>query len=336
MSSFRSAAVAVVLTIVFAQGCAKHAPAPVQSTAKTTPSRALLTSTAPWKLPAAPAVTLDTAEERFAFAILSTYPTGLSVAHERHAAKVLVREAKKHEIDPFLVLALIRVESSGANWARSSVGARGLMQIRPFVGKDLARGTGITWHGGDTLHDPAVNLVLGTKYLAELRKRFGSMELALAAYNLGPTRLEKRLSTPESARKLTNDYASKILWFAERYRATAIPGHDVAPGIAKVTLAVAKIERTVGGKPKAAVALARAERKKKGGSKVELNSASFSDLLAAMPELSPKAAKSIIEWREKNGGFRAIEDLDQVPGLDAKQRARLRKDSIVGTSVASL
>ncbi len=319
-----------------AQGCATRShvavPEPVPAV-----SRELLTSNAPWKLAPAPAVSLDTPEERFALAILATYPTRLSSAHERHAAKVLVAEAKKHKIDPYLVLALIRIESSGSNFAVSNVGARGLMQIRPFVGRELARGTGIVWQGPGTLHDPAANIVLGTKYLAELRDRFGSMELALAAYNLGPTRLEQRIATPESARKLSNDYGQKILWFASRYRAAAIPGHDIAPGIAKVTVAVAAIEHEVGGKPRTAVALAKAARKKKSTpQRIDVNSASFSELLAALPELTPKAAKALVQWREKHGGFRAIEDVERVPGLDAKQRARLRKDAIVGTSVASL
>lgn len=332
MTSIRHIA---IVALFLAQGCAGRATAPVAAPVAPI-SREILVSSAPWTMPAAPAVSLDTPEERFAFAILATYPTGLSSAHERHAAKVLVAEAKSARIDPYLVLALIRVESSGKNAAVSSVGARGLMQIRPFVGRDLSRGTGIVWQGPMTLHDPAVNIRLGIKYLVELKRRFGSMELGLAAYNLGPTRLERRLSTPESARKLQNDYGAKILWFAERYRATAVPGRDLAPGIAQVTVDIAKIESVVGGKPRVAVALARAERKKKSPTRVDLNSASFSELLAAVPELTPKAAKALVEWREKHGGFQAIEDLDRVPGLNAALRARLRKDAIVGTTLASL
>jgi soluble lytic murein transglycosylase len=71
------------------------------------------------------------------------------------------------------------------------------MQVRPFVGRDVAGRIGLPWRGEQTLLDPVANVRIGTAYLAELLDRFGSQELALAAYNIGPTRLARRLARGE-------------------------------------------------------------------------------------------------------------------------------------------
>jgi soluble lytic murein transglycosylase len=68
------------------------------------------------------------------------------------------------------------------------------MQVRPFVGEDVAGRIGVPWHGAKTLFDPVANVRIGSSYFAELMERFGSREHALAAYNIGPTRLARRLA----------------------------------------------------------------------------------------------------------------------------------------------
>lgn len=52
-----------------------------------------------------------------------------------------------------------------------------------------------------------------------------------------------------------------------------------------------------------------------GGKKVDLNEASFAELLL-VPEMTPRMAKAIVDYRDKNGEYRSIRDLQRVPGMD--------------------
>ena len=76
------------------------------------------------------------------------------------------------------------MESSGRNLAVSCANARGLMQLKPLTAKimDIK----------DAFH-PYGNIWAGTRYLKRLEKRFGDLDTALAAYNLGPTRVAELL-----------------------------------------------------------------------------------------------------------------------------------------------
>ena len=105
----------------------------------------------------------------------------------------ILREARRHDLDPVLVVAVIEVESAGYHLAVSTVGAMGLMQLLPSTGKELAERMDIEWKGDDTLFDPIINVQLGTAYLSRLAKRYGSVDVALAAYNWGPGRIDRRL-----------------------------------------------------------------------------------------------------------------------------------------------
>jgi soluble lytic murein transglycosylase len=119
--------------------------------------------------------------------------TGLLPAEIDHVARVLVRECERTDLSPELVLAVIRVESSGYNFARSRAGALGLMQLLPPTGRDVARRLGVTWRGRETLFDAPTNVRLGIAYLRELLDRYGDVSTALAAYNWGPTRVSSML-----------------------------------------------------------------------------------------------------------------------------------------------
>jgi soluble lytic murein transglycosylase len=114
--------------------------------------------------------------------------------HRESLARVLVEVAREHDISVLLLVALIDRESRFDPLARGPRGSLGLMQVRPFVGRDVADRNGLPWRGERTLFDPEANVRIGTAYLAELLDRFGSRELALAAYNIGPTRLARRLA----------------------------------------------------------------------------------------------------------------------------------------------
>ena len=94
--------------------------------------------------------------------------------------------ATRHGLDPQLVKAVVAVESGFEPRAVSEKGAVGLMQVLPATGERYGvradRGRSVD----EKLTDPSLNLEIGTRYLADLRKMFASQpELALAAYNAG-------------------------------------------------------------------------------------------------------------------------------------------------------
>lgn len=94
---------------------------------------------------------------------------------------------KNDDLDPLIVLSLIRQESVFNPLARSPVGARGLMQIMPTTAKRLKRSV-----REKHLADPGVNIELGTKYIKNLLKRYdGNLVYVLGAYNAGESRVER-------------------------------------------------------------------------------------------------------------------------------------------------
>ncbi len=150
---------------------------------------------------------------------------------ERFAGSI-ARQAKAQGLDPALVRAVIRCESAGDEHAVSSAGARGLMQVMPATAKELVRLGKVRREGGwgDNLEDPDFNIRLGTIYLRMMLDRFGGdVLLAVAAYNMGPTRLaDLRAAHPElSSQELvdacapaeTQAYCRKVLDWREKYTA---------------------------------------------------------------------------------------------------------------------
>ncbi len=133
------------------------------------------------------------------------YQSRLAPFEVREVARTIVAEADRLGLDLDLVLAVIHTESGFHNFARSPVGALGLMQIMPETGEMLAKELNVDWQGPDTLFDPIVNVRLGTHYLAYLHKKYGSWDRALAAYNWGPQRIDRRLraGVPLPARYVT-------------------------------------------------------------------------------------------------------------------------------------
>ena len=106
--------------------------------------------------------------------------------------------AQRSGLDPYLVAAVIREESSYYPKALSRAGARGLMQLMPGTAGVMARHRGLDF-SDDLLEDPRANLELGTAFLAGLLKEFGDPRLALAAYNAGPNRVRQWLKTRKTA-----------------------------------------------------------------------------------------------------------------------------------------
>jgi soluble lytic murein transglycosylase-like protein len=119
--------------------------------------------------------------------------SGLGAHEIRLASETIVEQSAKHDVPLDLMLAVIHLESGFHNFARSRVGALGLMQIMPGTGEALARELDIGWNGPATLFQPVENVRMGTHYLRFLHTRYGSWELALAAYNWGPAAIDRRL-----------------------------------------------------------------------------------------------------------------------------------------------
>jgi peptidoglycan lytic transglycosylase len=125
--------------------------------------------------------------------VISDYQRRMDPQHFEEIPGMILAESKVYGYDPMFVTALIITESSFNNKARSHRGAMGLMQILPKTGVALASEKEMEWKGRSTLYNPEINIALGTYYLNKLQSRFGDLNLALEAYNHGPTRLDKYL-----------------------------------------------------------------------------------------------------------------------------------------------
>jgi len=97
--------------------------------------------------------------------------------------------ARAHSLDPGFVAGLIRQESSFNPNAVSVAGARGLMQVMPAVGEQLARAAKYPVWDPVLLFDPDVNVQLGTAHLAGAFAQDSVVPRVLAAYNAGATRV---------------------------------------------------------------------------------------------------------------------------------------------------
>ena len=147
------------------------------------------------------------------FARLSRRHTGLP-AHERSAlAHAIVAESRAQNLDPDLVIAVIEVESAGYALAVSRVGALGLMQLLPSTAEELAGKHGVEWMGDHTLFDPVVNVKLGTAYLRQLADHYDDVNIALAAYNWGPGRIDGRIRRGEA---IPSKYIQQVMQAYER------------------------------------------------------------------------------------------------------------------------
>ncbi len=135
--------------------------------------------------------------------------TGLLPADISHLAKVIDRESRRQDLSPALVLALIRVESSGYNFAKSRKGALGLMQLLPTTAAYVAKRIGEPWDGAESLYDSDTNVRLGIAYLRQLVNRYdGSVHTALAAYNWGPGRISGFM---RAGKAIPAGYADKVV-----------------------------------------------------------------------------------------------------------------------------
>ena len=107
--------------------------------------------------------------------------------------------AARHGLPEDLFLRLVQQESGFNPGAVSPKGATGLAQLMPGTAQQL----------GVDIHDPLQNLEGGARYLAKMKARFGTWDLALAAYNAGPGAVERHDGIPPYAE--TQNYVKVIL-----------------------------------------------------------------------------------------------------------------------------
>jgi len=115
------------------------------------------------------------------------------LAYPVYYEELVLRDARQADLAPLLVLSLIQQESLFESLAVSTASARGLMQVIPPTGAQIA--TELGWppdYEAADLYRPYVSLRFGTYYLAQQRDRFdGRIEVALAAYNGGPSNAQR-------------------------------------------------------------------------------------------------------------------------------------------------
>ena len=150
----------------------------------------------------------------------------------------LVRQfAGPRSLNPFLILAVIREESAFAPRAISSAGARGLMQLMPYVAEKIVRDNKLPAIGPGSLESPALNIQLGVLHLADaLRDQGGNLALALAAYNAGSAAVQRwvqRYGFADEEQFIedipyteTRNYVKRVLANYERYRTLNATGAE--------------------------------------------------------------------------------------------------------------
>jgi len=136
--------------------------------------------------------------------------------------------AQRAGLDPLLVAAVVREESSYYPRALSRAGARGLMQLMPATARPMAEHRGLAFAGGELLDDPGANIEIGTAFLAGLLREFKDPRLAVAAYNAGPGRVRqwwqaRRTSDIEAFVEQipfdeTRQYVKRVMFSWEEYR----------------------------------------------------------------------------------------------------------------------
>lgn len=134
---------------------------------------------------------------------------------EKKTWSLVQRFAKAHDLDAALVMAVVRVESNFRPWAVSKRGAMGLMQINRVTAEHLELRNPL---------DPEANIAAGTRYLAQLMRRFEQdLRLSLAAYNAGPSRVGELGSVPEidETRHFVNQVIKARDHFRAKYQALA-------------------------------------------------------------------------------------------------------------------
>lgn len=129
------------------------------------------------------------------FTILLSYKPILRNIYQIHHMDLIRAHAENSKLDPYLVAAIISVESSFQPNAVSPKGAIGLMQVMPNTGVWAATYLGLDEFETDQLFEPDINICIGVWCLTRLIREFDSnVPVALASYNGGEANVRQWLS----------------------------------------------------------------------------------------------------------------------------------------------
>jgi soluble lytic murein transglycosylase len=155
------------------------------------------------------------------------------IYHPLRYEQAIAENATTNGLDPYMVAALINVESGFDPGDVSPRGAVGLMQVMPATARQVGRQLGIAGKvTTETLAVPETNLRIGTRYLSTLVRHHGADDVGLAAYNAGSVAADRWLaesrSTGRPFREVvdfpeTRHYLEEVLAQREVY-ATLYPG----------------------------------------------------------------------------------------------------------------
>lgn len=138
--------------------------------------------------------------------------------------EALMAASRESGVDPWLIAAVARQESTFSAHAVSPRGAVGVLQLVPSTARGHARALGLGT--SPNLRDPTLNIRLGARELGYLIRRFGALEPALAAYNAGETRVrgwwrrrpEPQRFTEEIPVPETYNYVRRVVYLSDAYR----------------------------------------------------------------------------------------------------------------------
>lgn len=122
--------------------------------------------------------------------------------------KIIDKASKQFDVDPCLIKAIIKAESSFEPNAISVSGAKGLMQLMPTTARDMQV---------NNAFNPEENILAGTKYLSLLLKKFKqNTRLAVAAYNVGATTVANYNSVPPIPQ--TRQFVERVMKYYTEFR----------------------------------------------------------------------------------------------------------------------
>jgi soluble lytic murein transglycosylase-like protein len=150
---------------------------------------------------------------------------------------LVTRNARDNGLDPYLVQAVIAVESGYDPRAVSEKGAVGLMQIMPATGERYGVTGDAKRSVADKLKEPSINVRVGTRYLKDLMERFDDdLKLVLAAYNAGEGVVDRYNGIPPYAE--TRDYVKLVSQMHEALKPPPPPppAKVAAPAQSRVTI----------------------------------------------------------------------------------------------------
>jgi soluble lytic murein transglycosylase len=148
--------------------------------------------------------------------------------HPLTEASAIAENSRAQRLDPYLVAALINVESGFRADVVSSAGAVGLMQVLPETGAQVARDSGLQERvTAETLKRPGTNLRVGTRHLRALFDAYREPDVALAAYNAGSVAVDRWLREAAHSGRPVRDiidfpatryYVDEVLGQRETYK----------------------------------------------------------------------------------------------------------------------